>query len=1102
MSINELPIRTYYTIGESENEVSRRGVSYTPSSDMTLRHFSFVATRQVSSVFDENSPTALAALTDAETITWEIRTGVSGNKPGTSAASLLDTGTFDWRYSSSWKVGRPIRFTVNLTEGLQLAASTQYWFILILASGARYVLNWATTYKTGAAGEVSAAVYCSQYVSSWSTGDNTYNLTLYILDDQAGEDWHVVIDGKGYMQPDKMRGYRCEQASSGLAASRGGQEDYSQLRYPYSNLSQSSWTSGSGQLVMDDPAAFLYAKNLDTSVPQQAFIGPRVTLTGLNTNAPSYEPTVNTMYDYLIELASMTSPIRYIAQKFTAPTGGISATSIGINAYKSQYYIDAELSVGLYSDNAGTPDSLIGAWVKVSPTNIPEWLDVAITPEALTAGAKYWVVVKTSQTNLNLGEFRVLITNLSPTYSGGSYKRSTDGTTWSTFASTISVAFRINGLDAGRFEDTVRGIKYGAIGTTGTLAAIGGRGVYTWSETNGYWNDISAGIVGTGSSYLPVNASDLIFFNGKLLVAQGLNNPIRVWDGVSWGAGSAPTLVSNGEFTSNTTSWSAGNATIASVTGGQSGNCLEVTNSSAATGYATQTVTVVSGKWYEISVWGKKGTGSVGQVKVGTTLGASDYVNITNACATSSWVHKTALFKATGTSAFVVLSVADAVSGHTVFFDTVSVQEAPAAKYFHIGRGFLWASTGVNKVRRTNDLTSWSAEITIGEDLYDITAMTNYQGRLLVGKEDGIWEVDQQDLATEYLIFREHADPDNCIGWSVWSGMLFIPVQNSIWRWQGSQYKDIGPTDKRSGPTKEWPNKVSRMTSSAPLLFASVSPVVSTGYSGLLAYNGLGWHHLASSNTPNTVAYAVCVTSEIGTNEVRIWWGDGPRINYVKYPVFTNNRYDWTSANFCLNGGVLVTSWWDGGLKDALKFWNRVTLIADIPDLCSISVYAAKDGQEWLTTADMAYLGTLYSSNMSDNGEYVLMFPDGMVAKSIQLVFMLNTHSASATPRIKACNVESLVRQQPAYSYSFRILLADNVTKMDGSTESTRTANTMWEELQRVAARNAPVTISFPYKSIRGVVSYLREETSSFKPDGMEEETWERVASVSVVEAT
>jgi hypothetical protein len=1094
----DLPIKVWYALGDGTNAVTRRAVSYTPASAITLRHLSFVGRRTSNpSVSDYATNT----LVEVETIGWEIRTAVATNKPGTAASTLLTSGTFDFRYSTSWKLDRPIKYTINLATPVALSASTQYWFILKMPTdevAARYILEWATTYETGASGEVVATVYVSNYAGSWSTGSNSLNYTLYIIDEQAGGAWHTVIDGKGYMQPDKMRGYRCEQAASGLAATRGGQSELSQLRYPYSNLSQSSWTTGSGQLVQEDPESFLYAKNLDTTVPQQMIVGPLVHQTGIAFDVPYYAPT--TVYGQLFpKLATNGEGIfTYFAQKFTAPTGGLTTSTVSISGYKRTGSGTSTVSVALYTNGSSAPGTLMGSWVTVAMPGFSSVFRTVPLVQALSSATVYWVVVKTSQAGLSEPEHSIFF-DRDGSYTGGAAMYSANGTNWTTHTG-YSMAFKINSDTVGAMEDTVKAIKYGSVNATGVLMAIGGKRVYQWSEGDAHWDDKTTNIEVDADTDLTADATDMIYFNDKLFVAQGLSNPIRVWDGTYWGPGSNTTLVVNGTF-DDADDWTADGATLTSIAGGQAGNCLSIANSGSAAGAAKQTITTVSGTWYELVGWVKTGTSSGGTAKMGTADEGTQYWD-SGALAGTGWTrfHKT--FKATTTTMFLSLWTNTTTNGHTMLFDTIEVREVPCANYFHIGKGYLWASTAVNNIKHTNDATSWSAAVTIGENLYDITNFVNYQGRLLVGKEDGIWEVDDADLATEYLLFREHADPDNCRGWTVWSGMLFIPVQNTIWRWQGSQYKTVGPTDKRSGPTKEWPNQISRMTATAPLLFASASPVVSTGYGGVIVYNGVGWHHLLSNTAPTVVSDAICITSEVGTDQVRVWWGEGSRINYAKFSTFTNNRYDWTSADYTDNGGTFVSSWWDGGLKDALKFWNRLTLLADIPLSTSVKVLCAKDGQDWTTSTDMSVLGELFSYNATDNGEYTLMFPDGMIAKSIQLIFILSTSNTSITPRIRAYNVESLVRQQPVYTYTFRILLANNVLKMDGKTETARLANDMWEELQRASAKDTPIIISFPQKSVRGVISYLREETSSYKADGMDDESWERVASLSVVEVT
>jgi len=318
---NSITAKSFRAFGNSEAGLSRRSVSYTPAAAMTLHHFSFVAKRIMN---DQLEILGAGAFSDVDVIIWEIRADDgANNKPTTDASAALATGEFDFRWSSEWKQDRIIEHTVNLTTPLVLDAATLYHFVLKMPSDAADVhrpFAWADTFNTGAGGEVDAAVYCSEYTgAAWATGDNSYNLQLAILDEQAGGIWHIVIDGKGYMQPDKFRGYQCEQVSSGIAESRGGQSEYSQLRYPYSNLSQDDWTSGIGQLYMDDLHAYLYGGALDTTVQNQAILGPLVHETGVaDADRIEYIPnSIRARYLVDPEHSTATNSVSYYAQKFT-----------------------------------------------------------------------------------------------------------------------------------------------------------------------------------------------------------------------------------------------------------------------------------------------------------------------------------------------------------------------------------------------------------------------------------------------------------------------------------------------------------------------------------------------------------------------------------------------------------------------------------------------------------------------------------------------------------------------------------------------------------------------------------------------------------------
>ncbi len=1112
---NSIIAKSFRPIGNSMGGVTRRAVSFTPAAAMTLRHWSFVAKRITNiavAYVDEST------LNDVDTIEWEIRlgSGAPNHRPLTTAESLLASGSFDFRYSSIWKLERIIEYTVNLTSPLQLEKDTEYFFILKMPNdeeNAHRPLAWADTYNTGAVGEVDDTVYCCEYTTSggWTNGDNTYNLQYTVLDEQAGVRWHVVIDGKGYMQPDKYRGYRCEQVASGLAQSRGGQAEHSQLRYPYSNLSQDDWTSGNGQIDMDDLHAFYYGGSLDTLVEGQAIIGPLVHRTGVETDYNEYAPSrITARYLLDPEHSTQTAAAVYYAQKFTSDVP-YSASSVGVRVNKLPYQYRHNCYVCICIDSGGAPADVasggLTGWLQIENVWRWDWRDITIDPPiAILTSPTYWVVVKTDAVWGRTPEHRVMF-DADGSAPGGVAKVSTDGSSWTDLGQ--SLVFRINGGADGEMNGDVVAFDYGTVGGTDYLFCAAGKKVYRWDETNGVWIDISANIesfTGGGGNQTTADITDIKVFNGRLFVAQGFDNPLRQYNGSSWGPGTDTNVVQGGEFedAEDLAEWTTNAATtLTSESGGHSGNCGKLLNTvDGSWSEIYQEWTVEVGKYYEVWLWHKNGDGTnVAHFKLGTPTDPGAYY-FSSALNDPDWGQYHVLIGPTTETTLRLALINSNVLNASTYYDSVVMYEAPVAKYFHISKGYLWLNDDVNKVRHSNTGFQWSSQITVGDDLYEITDFIDYAGRLLVGKENGMWDIDDQDLARQYYLFPGQEHPDNCKGWAVWSGMLFIPMQgNSIWRWTGTNYKEVGPTDQRPGAGAEWESRIRALAATPNCLYALLEPKKTAAWGGIWAYNGLGWHRLTHHTATDQTAKAIFVTNEIG-DEPRVWHAEGKRVDYIRLSSWTHNRYDDDAMDYDITGGSLMTSWWDGGLKDALKFWNRLTLLADIPDGCSIDVYYVKDGLDWKTCDDFVLLGTLRPEDLNDNGEYVLMFPDGLVAKSIQLIFRLVTTDSSKTPRIRAYNMESIVRQVPVDAYSFRVLLANNITRMDGTTETERTADDMWEELKRARAKNEPIVVSFPFKSIRCMISHLSEQTYQYKPDGMTEEVWERVANVSAIEAT
>ena len=128
--------------------------------------------------------------------------------------------------------------------------------------------------------------------------------------------------------------------------------------------------------------------------------------------------------------------------------------------------------------------------------------------------------------------------------------------------------------------------------------------------------------------------------------------------------------VTNGAFSADTTGWSAQDCTLASVSGGQAGNCLQITRTGGSSQYAYQSFAVTPGKKYKLSLYVKDGTVAGKGFKAGLSLTDLDLYVSGNS--SSSWVQysKTIVPKTSTVTLYLVKNSSDA---GTLLFDTVSL---------------------------------------------------------------------------------------------------------------------------------------------------------------------------------------------------------------------------------------------------------------------------------------------------------------------------------------------------------------------------------------------------------------------------------------------
>jgi hypothetical protein len=133
----------------------------------------------------------------------------------------------------------------------------------------------------------------------------------------------------------------------------------------------------------------------------------------------------------------------------------------------------------------------------------------------------------------------------------------------------------------------------------------------------------------------------------------------------------------NGGFDSDASGWSATRCALASVSGGQAGNCLEMTYTSGPTNSAaSQVITgLLSGRTYTISAYIKSGT-SGNEAYAITVYDEGGTIPIYNSGGTSSgsWVEKTGAFVNTaGNSTITAYIIKNSTTAGTMLFDTVGI---------------------------------------------------------------------------------------------------------------------------------------------------------------------------------------------------------------------------------------------------------------------------------------------------------------------------------------------------------------------------------------------------------------------------------------------
>ena len=134
-------------------------------------------------------------------------------------------------------------------------------------------------------------------------------------------------------------------------------------------------------------------------------------------------------------------------------------------------------------------------------------------------------------------------------------------------------------------------------------------------------------------------------------------------------------LLSNGGFDSATTGWTVSDCSLASISGGIHGNCLELTPTSTENAYAIQIPPLIVNNKYNVEAYIKKGTAIGAWCYVGIyRTDTSVWVKAENGTIPQDWTHVSFEFDAPVTDPRIMLGkIYDAEIPGTMLFDEVSV---------------------------------------------------------------------------------------------------------------------------------------------------------------------------------------------------------------------------------------------------------------------------------------------------------------------------------------------------------------------------------------------------------------------------------------------
>jgi len=324
--------------------------------------------------------------------------------------------------------------------------------------------------------------------------------------------------------------------------------------------------------------------------------------------------------------------------------------------------------------------------------------------------------------------------------------------------------------------------------------------------------------------------------------------------------------------------------------------------------------------------------------------------------------------------------------------------------------GYVWRSVG-GDVYYTNDGTTWDGPIEVAWGGIEVRAMAPLGDFLYCATDDGLYYIGYANQVGHVTDWPS-IDASNGVGMINHQGTLFIPVQQSLYRFDGQSMIPVG-LDMDEGLPQDRLGTVAGLISLNSWLVAYVRATENEQRSTVWAYNDQGWHYLAGfpyGIHPEHATYDINTkTIHFITTQGLVW----------QLPIQDSANFNNISAYPMpkMPSGWLETDWFFGDLYEVLKDCESLYASGDgIDSTHTVKLYWKDDD-----STNWELLGTVDSGREEIRWSDYTTRPD---TRQIKIGVLLSTQDVDA-PVVRVIRMKYHPMVSDWYRWSFPILCSD-----------------------------------------------------------------------------